>query len=203
VNLVQRAKNIVTSPQSEWPVIAGETTTIADLYKGYIAPLAAIGALASFIGLTMIGITAPFIGTYRLSIGAGLTNAVVGYVLALAMVFILSLIIDALAPTFGGEKNPMQALKIAAYSYTPAWIAGVLQVIPMLGMLVLLASLYGIYVMYLGLPVLMKAPKEKAAAYTAVVVVCAIVLGVIVGVVVGAISAAGGGGGPMPSMPIR
>src|ERR1019366_2975341 len=105
-------------------------------------------------------------GTTRVSIVAGLSMALMSYVFALAAVFLVALLIDALAPTFGGEKNPLQALKLATFSYTPAWVAGVLHNIPALGVLVLLAGLYSLYVLYLGLPVLMKAPKEKAVGYT-------------------------------------
>ena len=197
MNLVQRAKNIVLTPKSEWEAIAAETTTPADLYKGYVAPLAAIGPIASFVGLTLVGVAIPMMGSYRMPLLSGLANAVVSYVLALVGVFIISLIIDALAPTFGGEKNPMQALKVAAYAYTPAWVASVLLIIPVLSVLVMLASLYGLYLLYLGLPVLMKSPREKAVGYTAVVVICAIVLGVVFGAVAGALGGAGPGLGQM------
>jgi hypothetical protein len=195
MNIVTRAKNIVLTPKSEWDVIAAESTTTADLYKRYIAPLAAIGPVASFIGVTMVGVALPFAGTYRMPFLSALISSIITYALVLAGVFILSLIIDALAPTFGGQKNPMQALKVAAYAYTPAWLAGVLHLIPALAPLVGLISLYGLYLLYLGLPVLMKAPKEKALAYTAVVVICAIVLGIVFGVVIAAI-----GGVPGPDM---
>ena len=198
MNLIQRAKSIVLTPKPEWEVIATETTTTADLYKGYVAPLAAIAPIASFVGLTLVGVSVPMLGSYRVPLMSGLANAVVSYVLALVGVFILSLIINALAPTFGGEKNPMQALKVAAYAYTPAWIASVLLIIPALSVLVMLAGLYSLYVLYLGLPVLMKSPKEKAVAYTVVVVICALVIGVVFGAVAGAVGGAGPGLGQMP-----
>jgi hypothetical protein len=168
MNLIERAKNIILTPKSEWEVVAPEATPTAELYKSYIVPLAAIGPIASFIGLSLVGF-----GAFRVPIMAGLTNAIVAYVLGLVGVFIISLIINGLAPTFGGEKNPMQALKVAAYSYTPAWIASVLHILPALSILVLLASLYGLYVLYLGLPVLMKCPREGGRLYL-VVVICAI-----------------------------
>lgn len=191
MDLIQRIKNIVLTPKTEWEVIAPETTSTAELYKGYIIPLAAIGPIASFIGLSLVGVGVPLMGSYRMPLLSGLSMAIVSYVLALVGVFILALIIDALAPTFGGEKNQMQALKLAAYAYTPAWVASVLHILPALGILVLLASLYGLYLLYLGLPVLMKSPKEKAAGYTAVVVVCAIVIGIVFGLVGGAMGGFG------------
>ena len=201
MNLIERAKNIVLQPKSEWQVIAGETTTTGDLYKNYIVPLAAIGPVASFLGLSLIGTSVPFLGTIRMPFLSGLSMAVVSYVMALVGVFVIALVIDYLAPHFGGEKNPIQALKVAAYSFTPAWLAGVLHLIPMLGVLVLLASLYGLYLLYLGLPVLMKAPQDKAVPYTAVVVVCAIVVSVIIGVVAGLFGGIGGMHYGMPGAP--
>ena len=192
MNLIERAKNIVLQPKTEWGVIAGETTSTGDLYKNYIAPLAAIGPVASFIGLSLIGASVPFLGTIRVPILSGLSMAIVSFVMALVGVFVIALVIDALAANFGGEKNPAQALKAATYSFTPAWLAGVLNLIPSLGVLVLLASLYGIYLLYLGLPVLMKAPADKALPYTVIVVVCAIVVGVLIGVVAGLFGGMGG-----------
>ncbi|HEY5898137.1 MAG TPA: Yip1 family protein [Burkholderiales bacterium] len=180
MDLVTRAKNILLKPKEEWPVIAGETTNTADLYKNYVAPLAAVPAVAGLIGMSLVGM--PMVG--RIGIGAGLVTMVVQYVLALAAVYVLALVIDALAPNFGAEKNMGQALKVAAYSMTAAWLAGIFAIIPMLGILSIL-GLYSFYLLYLGLPVLMKAPAEKATLYTVVVVIVAIVIWLIIGAATG------------------
>jgi hypothetical protein len=188
--IVDRVKNICLTPNTEWPIIADEPTTTADLITGYAVPLAAIGAVAGFIGRSVIG-TTTFLGTYRMSLAAGLVLAVFAFVMAIVGVFVISLIIDALAPSFGGEKNSMRALKVAVYSYTPAWVAGVLQILPVLGILAVLGGLYGLYLLYLGLPRLMKCPEDKAIGYTAVVVVCAIVVTLVIGAVGGMFAGAG------------
>jgi Yip1-like protein len=199
--IVQRIKSICLKPKDEWQVIAAESTSTADLFKNYALPLAAIGAVAGFIGMSFIGISVPFIGTIRTPLVSGLISAVVGLALALVGVYVLALIIDALAPKFGGEKNMSQALKVAVYSSTPAWVAGALRILPSLGILVLVASCYGLYILYLGLPRLMKSPQEKAVTYTVVVVLCAIGIALVTGLVVGGITgAAGGGMGAMPSV---
>jgi hypothetical protein len=182
--LMDRAKNILFQPKQEWPVIDAEQASVAGLYTGYIIPLAAVGPLASVIGWSVFGLRVPFVGSMRIPIGFAVRNAVIVYVLGLVGVFVLSLIIDALAPTFGGQKNQIQALKVAAYSYTAAWVAGVFNLIPALAILGLLAALYSLYLLYLGLPILMKAPQEKAVGYTAVVIIVAIVLYLVIGVVV-------------------
>src|SRR5262245_51686567 len=119
--IVQRIKSICLKPKDEWQVIATETSSTADLLKNYALPLAAIGAVAGFIGMSFVGITIPLIGTVRTPIGSGLVGAIVRLGLSLGGVYILALIIDALAPKFGGEKNSAQALKVAVYSFTPGW----------------------------------------------------------------------------------
>ena len=180
MSIVDRVKNICLTPNTEWPVIAGETATTGGLITGYVAPLAAIGAVAGFIGGSLVGRSLPFIGSYRVPVMAGLVGAVFTFVMAIVGILILSFVINALAPTFGGEKNSSQAMKVAVYSYTPAWVAGVLQIVPTLGVLGVLAGLYGLYLLYLGLPRLMKCRQDKAVGYTVVVVVCAIVLSVVI-----------------------
>src|ERR1019366_1704862 len=177
------------------PVIAGETATTGGLITGYVAPLAAIGAVAGLIGNSLVGVTLPFVGTYRVPIVTGIVTAIFTFVMAIVGVFVLSLIIDTLAPTFGGEKSSAQALKAAVYSYTPAWVAGVLHILPALGILAVLAALYGLYLLYLGLPRLMKCPQDKAIGYTVVVVVCAIVLSVVITAIGALVVGAGALGG--------
>jgi len=183
--LIQRVKAILLTPRTEWPVIAGEATTTQDIYLRYVAPLVAIGVVASFIGHVLIGVPVPLLGTVRLGIGAALTAAIVHFVLTFVAVFVVALIVDALAPTFGGRKDPLAALKVTAYSFTPGWVAAILTILPMLGFLAALLSLYGLYLMYLGLPVLMRAPSDKALGYTVVVVLCAVVLSILVSVITG------------------
>ncbi len=179
MSLMERAKKIVLQPKTEWPVIDAEQTTAGALYTGYIIPLAAIGPICSIIGWSVFGMSLPFVGSFRIPIGYAVRTAVITYVASLISVFVLGLIIDGLAPTFGGQKNQMQALKVAAYSSTAAWLAGIFSLIPALAILGLL-GLYSLYLLYLGLPVLMKAPEDKAMGYTVVVIICAIVLWIII-----------------------
>lgn len=179
MNLMERVKGILLRPKQEWQTIAGEATTIAELYKSYVVILAAFGPVASIIGMSIIGISLPFMGHFRMPITSTVSSAVVSYVLALIGVYVLALIIDALAPTFAGEKNLTQAFKVAAYSYTAGWVAGIFALIPALSVLGIL-GLYSIYLLYLGLPVLMKAPPEKSIGYTVAVIVAAIIIFIII-----------------------
>jgi hypothetical protein len=178
--LIARVKGILLTPKTEWPVIAGEPTTVADLYKGYIVWLAAIPPLFAFLL------------TVRFAPGFALTQLVIQYALTLGMVYVVALIIDALAPNFGGTKDKVQALKTIAYSITASCIAGVAVILPLIGLLIGLAGLvYSIYLLYLGLPHTMKSPPDRAGGYTAVIVVVTLIAGVLVGAVVGAITGGG------------
>ncbi len=179
MSLVDRVKAILLAPKTEWATIDSEPATVGSIYSGYIIPLAAIPAAAGFIGMSIVG--ASFLGTsIKVSISAGLQAAIVRYALTLAGVYIVALVIDGLAPTFGGTKNQVQALKVAAYSSTAAWVAGIFSIIPVLGILGLF-GLYSLYLLYLGLPMLMKAPAEKAMGYTVVVIVATVVVFFVIG----------------------
>jgi hypothetical protein len=191
MSIVERVKGICLKPAAEWGVIEQETTSTADLFKKYAIPLAAITPIAGFIGNSFIGRSVPFVGTFRMPLGMGLTMAVASFVMVLVLVYLLSLVISALAPSFGAEKNPAQALKVAVYSFTPAWVGGIVQILPSLGILALLAGLYGLYLFYLGLQRVMKCPKEKAVGYTAAVAGIAIAMMIVLSLVVGAIAGAG------------
>ena len=170
-------------PRAEWPVIADEASTPQDIYLRYVAPLVAIGVIASFIG------TASSACRCRCSARCGSASAprlaapILHFVLTFVAVFVVAMIVDALAPTFGGQKDALRALKVTAYSFTPAWVAAILTILPALGVIAGLIGLYGLYLMYLGLPVLMRAPDDKALGYTVVVVFCAIVLSIVVSVI--------------------
>lgn len=183
--LIARVKAILLSPRTEWPVIAAEEATVGGLYRNYIVWLTGVAALASFISMSIIGRAAWVLGTFRIGIMAGLMRAIVSGALVLLFVWLFAWLVDALAPTFGGQKNRVQALKAVAYSFTAGWIASIAVIVPGLGGLIALAGLvYGIYLLYLGLPQTMQCPPEKAVGYTAVTVVIAIVVAWILSAVV-------------------
>ncbi len=179
--LVTRVQNILMKPAAEWDVIDGEPATVGSLYMGYACILAAIPALASIISsLLFMHFAALF----------GIILAVLTYIASLVGVYVMAFIIDALAPSFGAQKSMIQALKLTVYSYTPAWVAGILNIVPLLGILAALAGLYGLYILYLGLPKLMKSPADKTVGYFVVSIVVAIVVNIIIGAVIGAVTTA-------------
>lgn len=178
--IVERAKAILLTPKTEWPVIDAEPATIGDIFKSYVLPLAAIGPVAGFIGSMVFGYTI-FGVTYRPTIGAALGSAIIGYVVSLIGVYLLALIIENLAPQFSATKDRTQAFKVAAYASTAAWVVGIFALLPQLAVLAIIGGIYSIYLLYLGLPIVMKAPADKAISYVAVVIVVAIVLRIVLG----------------------
>jgi hypothetical protein len=168
--LADRIKAILVTPQTEWKVIEQEHDTLFDLLISYVAILAAIPEVAHFIGQSFVGGYTPVVPNFL--------RAVVVYLITFAMVYIIAGVIDLLAPRFGGEKNFANAVKLSAYSHTPLWLAGVFLLVPGLNFLLIL-GLYGFYLLWIGLPMLMKVPHEKALPYAAAVTACALIPAVV------------------------
>jgi hypothetical protein len=181
-SLIERVKDILLTPKTEWGVIDAEPATIGGIYTSYVVILAAIGPIAMLIGQQVVGISILGV-TYKPSIAYSVGSAVLTYLLTLVAVYVSALIIDALAPTFGGTKDKVKAFKVAAYASTASWVAGIFNIIPLLGWLALIGGLYGLYLLYLGLPRLMRVAEDKAVGYTVVVIVVQIVLYFVVAMI--------------------
>ncbi len=177
--LVDRAKDIILRPVQEWPIIEREPGTVGSVFVPYALILAAVGPIAGLIGGQLFGYSLGFF-TFKPPIGGAIAYAVVSYVLSLASVYVLALIVDAMAPNFGGTKNQVSAVKLAVYSWTAAWLAGIFALFPPLAILSIV-GLYSLYLLYSGLPVMMKCPREKSGGYAAVVIGLAIILWMVVG----------------------
>jgi len=178
------------NPKQEWEVIKAESITTGELFTKYAIILAAIPAIAGFIGYSLFGLSWGF-GTIKLGVGTSLTWAIVTYITSLLGVFILAFIIDALAPSFGSTKDMVASTKVAVYSYTPAWVAGIFYIFPSLGIIVLLASIYGLVLMYMGLQKVKDVPQDKLAIYFVVIVIVAIVVYFVMGLIVSSIAFSG------------
>ena len=179
MNLVARAKGILTNPAREWAVIDAEPLDLGKLLVGYVLPLAAIGPIASMIGWSLFG----FGGILRISMGSLITMAITSFIMTVIGVFVLAWVINALAPTFNAQQSMPQAIKVAAYSSTAAWVAGIFNIIPALSLLAVIGGLYSLDLCWIGLPILRKAPPEMAATYVIVVIIAIIVLYMIIGMI--------------------
>jgi len=178
--LIERVKNVLLTPKTEWPVIAQEQTDVVKLYTGYIMILAAIPAVFGFLSSAVFS---------PMGFGLAFGVMILTYAISLGMVFLMALIIDALAPTFGAQKSQIQALKTMAYAYTASWVAGVFLIIPIVGWIIALAgSIYSLVQLYFALPYTMKSPPEKTGGYFAVILVIALVLSWIIGAIIATIT---------------
>jgi hypothetical protein len=175
VNAALRAKGLIMDPLAEWQRVEIETSDPAFVLSRYVAILALIPALAGFIGACILGVVVPGGGTVRAPIFDGILGAVFGYVESVGTVIVLALLINALVPRFGGKRDANSAFKLAVYSYTPVWLAGVFFLLPGLQFLTL-SGCYGVYVLWLGLPPLMKTPAPKDRVFAAIIAVCAVAL---------------------------
>lgn len=173
MNLVERARGMILAPEEEWRVVAAERTDMAEIFRGYVAPLAALAAVGTLLKSLLAG-----------SIFGALIGAVVAVILTCVGVFVVAKIVEFLAPQFGGPADALAALKLAAFAPTAAWVAEALSFIPAVGWLIGLAGgLYSLYVYYLGGPVVARVAPDKALIFTISVIVAYIIVRVVIGVV--------------------
>ena len=183
--LQQRVKNILFTPAQEWDVIAAETATVKGLYTRYACILAAIGPVARLIGGQLFG-RQGFVAVVHPPLIQSIVSALVDYGLSLVGVYVLALAIDLMAPSFGGTRNRIQALKVAVYAWTASWLFQIFQLVPPVSALSIIGA-YSLYLMYLGIPKLMKAPADKAAVYSVITIVVALAIWIVVALVAAAL----------------
>ena len=184
MEIVQRARAMVVSPASEWRAIEPESGDPGYLFANYAAILAAIPAVCAFVRGRLFSWDG-FRFHHHFGLFGGLFGAVLHWVGALVMVYVMAVVIDGVAPTFSVQNNREGAMKLAVYSLTPAWLAGVFALVPGLGFLRFLALVYCAYVFWLGLPVLMKPPPDKLGSYAIAVVLSAVLLSMVIAAIVG------------------
>lgn len=182
MDIVARAKNMIMSPAAEWPAVAGESYTVGSLYQGYVIPLAAIPPVATFIGYLIF---------WHVGFGFALGHAIVMYILSLIAVYVIAFIAAKLAPMFGGADNMESALKLVAFGSTGAWVGGIFHIVPVLGILSLLAAIYGIYLFYTGITPVMNVPSGRAIGYLIALIVTWVVIAIVIGLIVFAIVGTG------------
>jgi hypothetical protein len=178
-DIVSRVKNILLTPKEEWPAIAAEPTDLKSLFTGYVMILAAIPAIASFIGVTLF-VMLPLVGAR--AIPGMVVSTIINYILAVAGVFLLGKVIAIIAPKFGGTAEELPAMKLAAHAPTASWLAGIFMLFPPLAILGIL-GIYSAYLFYLGATPVTRVPQDKAPLFTVVVFVVAIVIFLLVGVI--------------------
>ena len=179
MNLFDRVKNIITNPNKEWDVIATEQPDTGKIITGYVLPLAGLAAIAAFIGYGLIGFR--ILGFRVTGINWGLYYALTAFIGAIISVYTTALVIDLLAPNFGSEKNFNRSLQLVAYSFTPMWVGGLLAIFPPIALIGALFGIYGLYLLYLGIPKLKNTPADKHVGYFVVSLIVTIVVYMLIG----------------------
>jgi hypothetical protein len=193
-SLIGRILNLLLHPDETWDVIDGEEATIEGLYRSWVLPLAAIPAVGRAIGLySFRGVELFGIHLGPPGIVSVIGDAIASYALTLISVYLLALLIDQFAPQFGGERSRTQAFKIAAYSGTAFWVAGVFMLLPSVGgLFALLGALYSLYLLYLGLPKLMRSDPIFNLNYFGLTCLMAVIMAVVIGSVTSRVIGFGG-----------
>jgi hypothetical protein len=187
--IIERVKNILMNPKVTWETIKLEKTDVKQLFTGYLLILAAIGPICRLIGSSIVGRGWQSGFGYRVPFGTGLGGAIFSYIFFVASIYILAIVVNALAPQFSSKKNMDQALKLCVYFPTAAMVAGVFYIIPGLSILGFLGSLYSLYLLYIGLPVMMDTPQQKVLGYFITIIVVSVILMMLIGAITGALFA--------------
>jgi len=187
MDVVERAKAMILSPAAEWRRIEPEPGGVGDVFVPYVALLAAIPPVCALLRRGLFGWGPRLHHLHHHGLFTGVTGGIGRYLATFVALYVMALAIDGLAPNFSARRNPGNALKLAVYAMTPVWLAGVFVLVPGLGFLRLLALVYAVYLIWLGLPVLMTSPPDRTAGYTLAVFVCAVILSVVVAAFVGPI----------------
>ncbi len=186
MDLAQRVQSIILKPKEEWGKIKAETTTVTAVFTNYVLLLAAIPPAAQFVGRMLFRVRLPMRDVPVWSVGDALAYAILSYVLSLIVVYLFALVINSLATAFSSKPNMVQAVKLSAYSMTPAWLGGIFNLVPALYVLGILASLYGLYLLFLGLETpLLETPKERVLGYMAVGILAVVVLYIVLWLIPG------------------
>lgn len=180
MNIIDRVKNILITPKTEWQVINGETATPQSLLMGYVLPLAIIASLGSLLKGFL------FAGTLGLKFF--IISAIIAFISTMVAYYITVIVVDMLAPSFASEKDMGKSAQLVAYSATPSYVGALLSFIPVIGWLIALAAwAYGVYLMYLGIGPLKKTPEDKKVVYMVVAYLIMIALYFVLAAILGAI----------------
>ena len=182
MTLIERVKNILVTPKTEWEVINEETATPISLLTAYVLPLAIVASIGTVLKYFI------FAGGFTYGLNFVIRTALVGFVAAILSFYLTAIIVDMLAPSFGSEKDLNKSAQLIAYSGTPSYIGGLLSFIPIIGWLVsLVAWAYGIYLMYLGIGTMKKTPEDKKIIYMIVAFVIMMAIYFIIAAILGVI----------------
>jgi hypothetical protein len=175
------AINLVKSPAAFMRQNKDNAVPLNTTMIGYVAVLAAIPFVATLIGDLWYY---AYLRVYAYSFGVAITT----YILDIIAVFVIGFAIWKLAPNFGGATDQARATMLAAFVYSPVFLISILNIIPFIGWIGILGLLYGLFILYLGLPIMLGTPADKLLMNVVVIVVVALVVFAVIGAIVGAVT---------------
>lgn len=178
MELINKIKNILITPKTEWTTIEEENTPHVKLFVSYVLLLALIPAIAAFIGYGLIGYSV--FGIRASSIEFGIRQAISQFITMAGGVYITAFVIDFLAEYFGSKKDFTKAFSLVTYSYTPMFLGGIFYILPSISWLASLAGIYSLYLLYIGLKPMMKTPDDKVTSYFVVSLLGMVVIFIII-----------------------
>jgi Yip1 domain/zinc-ribbon domain len=153
------------------------------LMTNYVAILAAIPFFATLIGDL-------WYYSHDARYASAIPAAIVAYILELVAVIVLGIVIWKVGPSFSTNTDQATATTLAAYAYTPVFLISILYIIPPISLLVILGLLYGLYIFYKGIPILLNTPQDKVLVYAIVVIIVALIIGLVFTSIAGIVTAA-------------
>ncbi len=179
------AKDVLLNPKGCWEQLKARQETIADIYKNFLIPIMVVVTICSFIGKTFVGISVPFVGTWKAPFMSALGGSIVFFVLQLAGIYVAAMVLEYIAKKFDVTVSRVDAFKLMSYALVPSYLAGMLMIIPALGILGFILGIYALYVYYCGIPVMLGIPQDRQMSFFWISFIAFVVIGVVFSLVVG------------------
>ena len=177
--LLGRVRNILLRPGAEWRVIKDEPATYRSVIVHYVAPLAAIPPAAAVLGRFVFDRNIPD-SALSLSLNYLLFTNLLWFGMNIVSVMITGTVITVIMAATESRWRSVRGLQVAAYSFTPLFIAGFLASIPFMAWSLAPAVVYGVYILYQGTRALTTIQGMKAAWFTGVsFLAAAVIVGVM------------------------
>ena len=174
--IIDRAKNILLNPKAEWALIATEEGRLREILR-YTLFISLVPAIAMFIGYAIIGIPMNY-AYFRMSFMSAFFSAAIFYLLTVTGVIFTAVVTGIFCNYFSIYGNWKDYLKLSVYSATAPILANIFYLIPVLRGLKIL-GFYGCVTLFIGLPLLIKIPKDKELQFVVTIIVSSIVIATI------------------------
>ena len=177
--IIQHIVGLLTQPEKEWERIRDEHCTIGKCYCSHVLILSSIPAICGFIGTTQFGWTIGGRDPVMLTTDSALTISVLFYITMLVAVFSVGKMIHWMAQTYDAEQPLPTCIALSAYTATPLFLIGFMQLYPVLWLNFIVglpALAYTVYLLYLGLPIMMDISKDKAFLFSSAVIAVGMVM---------------------------